>query len=60
MSEVKYAEDRPKTAGTATSGQEKRKDAIWAVKKTATTGYVQKRHHTVNVMVALTSRSQSA
>ena len=60
MSEVKYAEDRPRTADTAIFGQERKRAVIWAVKKTATTGYVQKRRHTVNVTAALTGRSQSA
>lgn len=53
MSEVKYAEDDRRTAGTVTSGQERKRAVIWAVRKTATTEYGRKRNCTANATAAL-------
>ena len=49
MSEVKYAEDRPR-----------KRAVIWAVRKTATTEYGRKRNCTANATAALTGRSRNA
>ena len=42
MSEVKYAEDRPKDCRYCYFWSGRKRPVIWVVKKTATTGYVRR------------------